>query len=184
MTLARICVFCGSRSGAIPDYALAAHAVGRHLAEQQHTLVYGGGSTGIMGAIADSVLENHGQIIGVIPEHLARVELMHARVADMRVTRDMHERKAIMHQLADAYITLPGGYGTLEELFETVTWAQLELHQRPVALINLNGVYDGLLTQLNRMIHDGFLSTQCLELLTVTTSVEELIAWIDALPCQ
>ena len=173
-----VCVFCGSRAGDHPDFIAAAETLGQFLAKQKHTLVYGGGSTGIMGAVADAMLQQDGHIIGVIPEHLARVELMHSDVADMRITRDMHERKALMHQLSDVYVTLPGGFGTMEELFEAVTWAQLELHARPIALLNLHGLYDGLVELIASMTHNGFLSSKCQELLTVFTSVDDLIQWL------
>jgi uncharacterized protein (TIGR00730 family) len=176
--MASVCVFCGSRVGDHPDFVGAADQLGRYLSDNGHTLVYGGGSTGIMGAIADAMLATGGHIVGVIPEHLARVELMHADVADMRVTRDMHERKALMHDLSEIYITLPGGYGTMEELFEAVTWAQLDLHARPIAVLNLHGLYDGLLDLVESMAQRGFLSNKCQKLLTVFSSMDDLIAWL------
>ncbi len=177
--MARVCVFCGSKSGDSPDFAKAAERLGQNLAAKGHTLVYGGGSTGIMGAIADAMLKANGHVIGVIPHHLARVELMHAGVADMRVTRDMHERKATMHELSDVYVTLPGGFGTMEELFEAVTWAQLELHARPVFLLNLHGLYDGLVELVHSMKHRGFLSSRCQNLLTVATTEDQLLSLLD-----
>ena len=156
--MAAICIFCGSRPGQDPQYVQAARTVAEYLASKGHSLVYGGGSVGIMGILADTMLNLGGKVVGVIPKHLASVELMHSKVGDMRITTDMHERKATMHQLADAYITLPGGFGTMEELFETVTWAQLDLHARPIALFNQNGIYDGLITLLDHMIREDFLS--------------------------
>lgn len=179
--MARICCFCGSRTGTNPIHGMAAREMARQLAVREHTLVYGGGSTGIMGVLADTLLRSENPIIGVIPRHLARPELMHQGVADMRVTRDMHERKALMHELAEAYIVLPGGYGTLEELFEAVTWAQLDLHRTPIALLNSGDLYSGLLTTLERMMEQDFLSQNCRSLLNAASTVESLMAWLDDL---
>lgn len=179
--MARICVFCGSRPGNSHEFAAAAETVGTFLAECGHTLVYGGGSTGIMGILADAVLHAGGNIIGVIPKHLARPELMHHEVRDMRITADMHERKAVMHSLADAYIALPGGYGTLEELFEAVTWAQLDLHTREVAVLNICGLFDGLSTMLDQMTHHGFLSADCRGHLRIYPHPELLLSWMSRL---
>lgn len=178
--MANVCVFCGSRSGVTPEFGEIAEKIGASLVKRGHVLVYGGGSTGIMGILADSVLQHHGIVIGVIPKHLARPELMHDGVSDMRITADMHERKALMHQLADIYIALPGGFGTLEELFETVTWAQLELHNRPVALLNTNGLFDGLVQTLNQMTQQGFLSQACRAHLSVLSNLDEFNAWLTS----
>ena len=178
--MARICVFCGSRPGALPEFAEAAELLGIYLAQSGHTLVYGGGSTGIMGILADAILQNSGKVIGVIPQHLARPELMHNGVADMRITIDMHERKAMMHSLADAYIALPGGYGTLEELFEAVTWAQLEIHTREVAVLNISGLFNGLVTMLDEMTEQGFLSPDCRRHLKVFSNTAQLLEWVAA----
>lgn len=177
--MAKICVFCGSRTGHNPEFVRTATELGILLAKRQHTMVYGGGSTGIMGALADAMLPLGGQIIGVIPTHLARPELMHSQVADMRITADMHERKALMHELTDAYIALPGGFGTMEELFEAVTWAQLELHSRPIAILNTCGLYDGLIQLIHTMHREGFLSERCIQLLTVCSSIDELASWLE-----
>lgn len=176
--MANICVFCGSRSGDDSQYANAARELGRFLSANNHTLVYGGGSTGIMGVIADAMLESQGQIIGVIPAHLARPELMHSAVKDMRLTADMHERKAMMHQLSDAYVALPGGFGTMEELFEAITWAQLELHSRPIVVVNINGIYDGLVQLIDSMAAHGFLSAKCRNLVTIVHDTEGLHTWL------
>jgi uncharacterized protein (TIGR00730 family) len=176
--MAAFCVFCGSRSGDDPAFSAAARFLGRYLAENGHTTVFGGGSVGLMGVLADSALEYGGHVIGVIPQHLAKVEIMHDRVQDMRVTVDMHERKAAMHALADCYIVLPGGLGTMEELFEAVTWAQLELHARPIVVLNWSGFYDGLLQLIGHMKSHHFLSTRCQALLNIVNSEEELCEWI------
>ena len=179
-TMARVCVFCGSRAGDDPEFMIAARQLGEFLALNGHTLIYGGGGVGVMGAIADVMLERNGNVIGVIPSHLARVEVMHSGGVDMRITADMHVRKALMHELADIYIALPGGFGTMEELFEAVTWAQLELHARPVAVLNIAGLYDGLVVLLDAMRSRGFLSDQCHSLLTVFETTAALCEWISA----
>ena len=178
--MANICVFCGSRSGDRPEYAQAAHALGQYLANSGHRLIYGGGSTGIMGAVADAVLEKNGQITGVIPTHLARVELMHATVQDMRVTADMHARKALMQSLSDIYVVLPGGFGTMEEFFEAVTWAQLDLHTRPIAVLNLFGIYDGLIQLMDTMMNTGFLSAKCRAHVTEFRDPLAMMKWLQS----
>lgn len=180
--MAAICVFCGSRPGVSPLHVLAAQQLGRYLASRGHSLIYGGGCTGIMGALADSVLSHGGRVIGVIPEHLAVPELMHTGCTELRVTANMHERKALMHDLADAYVALPGGFGTLEELFEAVTWAQLDLHARPLALLNTDHLYDGLVLLLRQMAEQQFLTERCRGLLSVIPTVAELAEWIQRLP--
>jgi len=169
-----VCVFCGSKSGDRPEYAEAAEELGRSLARSGYPLIYGGGSTGIMGLLAESVLQGGGRVTGVITEHLARPELMHPGVADMRITADMHARKSLMHSLADVYVILPGGFGTMEEFFEAVTWAQLELHERPVLLLNVAGLYDGLVRLMDDMVAHGFLSQRCRSLVTVCADGEQL----------
>jgi len=177
--MASVCVFCGSKSGDNPQYVQAARDLGAFLASNNHTMVYGGGSTGIMGAIADAMLELNGHVIGVIPVHLARVELMHVAVTDMRITADMHERKATMHRLTDIYVALPGGFGTMEELFEAITWAQLDLHTRPVVVANINGIYDGLVQLIDAMKTSQFLSEKCRNLVTVVNTTESLLQWLS-----
>ena len=176
--MASLCVFCGSRSGSDLSHVTAARQLGATLTDAGHTLVYGGGSVGLMGVIADSMLELGGRVIGVIPEALARVELMHAGVDDMRIVPDMHVRKATMHSLADGYIALPGGFGTMEELFEALCWAQLDFHKAPIALLNVDGMYDGLIRLLDDMVRHGFLPDNFKKLLTTTESAEELRQWL------
>lgn len=174
LRMLRICVFCGSKSGDRPEYAEAAEELGRAMARHEFHLVYGGGSTGMMGLLAEAVLQGGGEVTGVITEHLARPELMHSGVADMRITRDMHARKSLMHSLADVYVILPGGFGTMEEFFEAVTWAQLELHERPVLLLNIAGLYDGLVRLIDDMVVHGFLSQRCRALVTVCENSQHL----------
>ena len=178
--MASICVFCGSRPGNDSDYIAAAASLGRSISERGHTLVYGGGSVGLMGAIADEVLLCGGKVIGVIPEALASVELMHTGVSDMRIVPDMHVRKATMHELADGYVALPGGYGTLEELFEVLCWAQLAFHEAPTAILNMCGLYDGLIQQLDAMVGNEFLSHDHRSILSTAATVSDLAVWLDA----
>src|SRR5512133_2919831 len=144
-----VCVFCGSSPGANPAYLQAARTVGDLLARRRITVVYGGGRIGIMGAVADSALAAGGKVIGVIPKSLVTREVAHLDLADLRVVGSMHERKALMSDLSDGYLVLPGGLGTLEELFEVATWAQLGIHSKPIALLNVDGFYDRLLAFLN-----------------------------------
>lgn len=176
--MAAICVFCGSREGGAASFCDAAVQTAGLLAGRGDTLVYGGGSTGMMGAIANEMLRRKANVIGVIPEALATVELMHAEVDDMRVVADMHVRKATMHQLADGYIALPGGYGTMEELFETLCWAQLDFHNCPVAVLNIDGYYDGLTSLIRRMVQNEFLDEASCNLLTEASSVTDLRQWL------
>jgi uncharacterized protein (TIGR00730 family) len=159
-TLQRICVFTGSRPGDRPEYAAHARALGEALARRQIDLVYGGGHVGLMGILADATLAAGGDAIGVIPEALLARELAHPSLTHLHVVGTMHERKAMMATLADAFIALPGGFGTLEELFEVVTWAQLGIHAKPVGLLNTAGFFDSLLTFLRRAVDEGFIPAQ------------------------
>jgi uncharacterized protein (TIGR00730 family) len=153
----RYCVFSGSSPGTRPAYTQAAIDLGHLLAAADIGLVYGGASVGLMGALADSVLQAGGEVIGVIPQSLVDKEVAHEGLSDLRVTKSMHERKALMADLADGFIALPGGIGTLEELFEVWTWAQLGHHAKPCALLNIEGFYDGLVTFLDHVATEGFL---------------------------
>ncbi len=152
-----ICVFCGSAKGNNPVYEAAARSLGQILAEQKIQLIYGGGRIGLMGAIADEVLKNGGEVTGVIPEFLMEKEVGHPGVTTMHVVSSMHERKQKMASLSDAFIALPGGLGTLEELAEILTWVQLELIKKPVGLLNINSFYDGFIHQLDIMTEQGFI---------------------------
>lgn len=154
--LKRLCVFCGSSPGFSPVYRELTTAFGSLLAEEGIELIYGGGSVGLMGALADAVLEANGRVIGVIPRFLATRELLHERVTELRLTDTMHERKAQMSELSDAFVALPGGLGTFEELFEVLTWSQLGLHGKPIGLLNIAGYFDPLVTLVDRSIADGF----------------------------
>ncbi|RMB56145.1 TIGR00730 family Rossman fold protein [Dokdonia sinensis] len=176
--LKSICVFCGSSEGndkAIVDVALQ---LGATMAQRDITLVYGAAKIGIMGKVAQGALDNDGKVIGVIPEFLKLKEVVHLGLTELIVNETMHERKMKMHEISDGFITLPGGFGTFEELFEIITWAQLGLHQKPIGLLNVNGFYDDLIAMLKTMVAKGFLKQENLELLLVDTSVEGLLAQI------
>jgi uncharacterized protein (TIGR00730 family) len=153
----RLCVFCGSSPGARPAYGEAAEELGRLLVEQDIGLVYGGGAVGLMGRLADAVLAAGGEPIGVLPEALVAKEIGHPEVSDLRVVGSMHERKALMADLADGFVALPGGLGTVEELFEVYTWAQLGLHRKPCALLDVEGYYEGIASFLGHAVDERFL---------------------------
>ena len=154
--LKSVCVFAGSSAGRRPAYVDAAKALGKTLAAREITLVYGGASVGLMGAVADGVIEAGGRAIGVLPEVLSSVELAHAGLDELEVVPTMHDRKARMADLADGFVTLPGGLGSLEELFEAWTWTQLGIHAKPLGLLNVSGFYDGLLEFLDQLVVEGF----------------------------
>jgi uncharacterized protein (TIGR00730 family) len=154
------CVFCGSNEGRNPAFASAARELGRAMAERNITLVYGGGNIGLMGILADTVLTAGGRVVGVIPGFLAEREVAHAGLTDMIVVDSMHERKARMAELSDAFIALPGGLGTLEELFEVWTWRQLGLHAKPCGLLNVSGFFDGLTTFLQHAVDERMLKAE------------------------
>ncbi len=175
MNLRRVCVFCGSKVGADERYQAAAIELGQLLVGSEIGLVYGGGSVGLMGVIADAVLDAGGDVIGVIPETLATTELLHPRVADMRVVSTMHARKALMAELSDAFIALPGGFGTFEELFEVVTWSQLRLHRKRTGLLNVGGYYEPLVRMVDHAVHEGFIKMKHRELLLVEEHPDMLL---------
>jgi uncharacterized protein (TIGR00730 family) len=170
-----ICVYCGSAKLASREYFAAAKGMGETLARRGQTLVYGGGRTGLMGALADSALANGGEVIGVITESMNTPELAHTRLTRLEVTATIHQRKARMYELAEGYIALPGGYGTLDELFETLTWAQIGEHSKPVGLLNVNGYYDDLLKMLDRAVEEKFLFPEHRQALLVDSEAEGLL---------
>jgi uncharacterized protein (TIGR00730 family) len=174
-TFRRLGVFCGSSHGANPVYAEAAKNAGGELARHDIGLVYGGGNVGLMGVIADAVLAGGGEVIGVIPEALMAKELGHRGIQDLRVVKTMHERKALMADLSDGFIALPGGIGTFEEFFEIVTWAQLGLHSKPCALLNVNGFYDPLLHLLDHAIEECFVKPKQRDLVIVESDFRALL---------
>lgn len=157
MNFRRICVFCGSNPGVNPAYKNAAAGLGRLLAERKIELVYGGGNIGLMGVLADAALEASGRVIGVIPESLMAKEVGHQGLTELRVVGSMHERKALMADLAEGFVALPGGYGTFEEFCEVVTWSQLGLHAKPCGVLNVEKYYDPLLALFDHAVKEGFL---------------------------
>lgn len=170
-----IAVYCGSSFGADTIYRQAAVGLGKVLAERGITLVYGGANVGLMGAVADGALQQGGKVIGVLPRFLQRKELAHEHLTELHLVETMHERKLMMNDLCDGVIALPGGFGTMEELFEMLTWGQLGLHQKPIALYNMQGFYDELLLLLRRMSEEGFLREDNRSMLLVGASPEEIL---------
>ena len=175
-----IAVYCGSSAGTNPNYTTQAQALAAAMVAQNLTLVYGGGRVGLMGVIADAVLAFGGQVVGVIPDFLDARELSHKGCTELHVVKSMHERKLLMAERADGFIAMPGGYGTLEELFEVLTWGQLGLHQKPVALLNVDGYYDLLLLALDRMRDDQLLRAENRAQLLQSPNPEELLAQMTA----
>ena len=176
-----VCVFCGSSPGARPAYRDAAAALGRALAAQGRTLVYGGGNVGLMGTIADAALAGGGRVVGVIPRHLVAREVAHAGLTDLRVVDSMHERKQQMADLADTFVLLPGGLGSLEEFFEVWTWGQLGLHRKPYGVLNVEGYFDPLLTFLDHAVAERFVRVEHRGLLVVDDDPIRLLERLDAL---
>jgi uncharacterized protein (TIGR00730 family) len=174
-----ICLFAGSKTGANRLYEDAARDLGRAVAGRGYALIYGGGSVGLMGIAAEAAMAGGARVIGVIPGALAQREIAHEGLAELRVVRTMHERKALMSELSDAVIALPGGLGTMDELFEMLTWAQLGIHAKPCGLLNVAGYYDTLLALLDHMIGQGFLDPVHRSLLLVDDDAERLL---DAMP--
>jgi uncharacterized protein (TIGR00730 family) len=174
----RVCVFSGSSPGADLAYRAAATDLGHRLAERGIELVYGGAAVGLMGTLADAVLEGGGHVIGVIPQPLVDREIAHPGLGDLRVVDSMHERKAVMAELADAFVALPGGVGTLEELFEVYTWNQLGLHAKPLGLFNVRGYFDGLARFLDHAVQERFVTREHRAMLLVS---EDLDALLDGL---
>jgi uncharacterized protein (TIGR00730 family) len=174
-TLNSLCLFCGSSPGNNPEYSTAAAHFGRTLAQQNIRLIYGGGSVGLMGVAADACLASGGEVIGVIPRMLMEKEVGHNGVSKMHVVETMHERKALMTDLSDGFIALPGGYGTLDELFESLTWLQLAYHVKPIGLLNVNGFYDGLIQFLNHARDERFLRDLHRDSLQIDTDLVALI---------
>jgi hypothetical protein len=171
----RICVFCGSNTGAQVAYTNIAQQLGKAIVSQGMGLVYGGGDVGLMGVIANAVLQEKGEVIGVIPHALAKKEVAHQGLTELRQVANMHERKAMMGELSDGFIAMPGGFGTFEELFEVVTWAQLGLHAKPIGLLNVEGFFDLLLKFLNHVHQEHFIQTKYRHLIIKSHSPEKLL---------
>jgi uncharacterized protein (TIGR00730 family) len=174
-TLKSIAVFCGSSEGNDTKIIDQAIELGTLLAKEEIAVVYGAAKIGIMGKVAEAALEHKGKVIGVIPEFLKLKEVVHLGLHELITTDNMHQRKLKMHELSDGFITLPGGFGTFEELFEIITWAQLGLHQKPIGLLNSNGFYDDLIAMLETMVSKGLLKMENFEMLIVDTEVEPLL---------
>lgn len=170
-----ICVFCASGSGKHPIYGEAAFELGRKLAQKDIMAVYGGAKIGVMGKLAEGVLSEKGKIIGIIPEFLKKKEIAHDGLTELITVETMHERKALMQEKSDGFITLPGGFGTMEELFEILTWGQLGLHRKPVGILNVNRYYEPLIQLVDKMIEEGLLKEDFKKLLIVSDSADELL---------
>ncbi len=176
MSFRRIAVYCGANPGRDPRYRPGARAFGSWLAGRGIGVVYGGGNVGLMGALADGAIEGGGEVIGVIPEKLMGLELAHTGITRLEVVEGMHPRKLRMAELADGFVAMPGGYGTLEELFEVVTWAQLEYHHKPVGLLNIGGFWDPLVKLLDHLVEQGFVGASHRAILVVEEDPELLLA--------
>jgi len=175
VNIQKVCVYCGSSPGRLLDYMRAASELGSEIGKRGFTLVYGGASTGLMGEVARAVINIGGKVIGVIPQALAEQEIAFEELAELRVVRDMHERKTVMSDLADCFIALPGGFGTIEEFFETLTWLQLGIHSKPCGLLNVNGYFDQLLLFLDHAVGELFIHKPHLELMMVSDRPSQLL---------
>jgi len=182
MSLRRVCVFCGSSSGTRPEFGVVAQRLAHELVDRGITLVYGGGRVGLMGLLADSVLQRGGQVIGVIPRTLVAREVAHGHLTELHIVDSMHERKAMMAALSDAFIALPGGFGTFEEFCEVVTWTQLGLHNKRCGLLNVEGFYDSLLSLFDRAVADGLLKTQNRAIVAAATDAATLLELLSQEP--
>jgi uncharacterized protein (TIGR00730 family) len=178
--LGSVCVFCGSNPGARPEYAEAARLLGERIAGRGLRLVYGGGGIGLMGVVADAALAAGGEVVGVIPQHLVDRELAHPGVTDLRITGSMHERKALMADLAGGFVALPGGLGTLEELFEILTWSQLGLQSKPCGLLDVAGFFEPLLAFLDHTVAERFVSAEHRQLVLADRDPDELLDKLEA----
>ncbi len=177
-----LCIFCGSSSGKSDIYRQAAIDLATAVVGRGWGIVYGGGNVGLMGIVADAALEAGGKVVGVIPRHLMERELGHSGVTELHVVGSMHERKALMADFSDAFVAVPGGFGTLDEFCEILTWGQLGLHAKPCGILNTNGFYDSFLGQCGRAVADGFLRPEHRELIRVATEPEALLLALEAAP--
>lgn len=177
----RLCVFCGSAEGFSPAYVEMARALGTAMAKHQVALVYGGATIGVMGAVANAVLQNGGQVIGVIPKTLVEYEIAHRNLTELHIVEGMHERKKLMYDSSDAFLSLPGGMGTLDEMFEILTWSQLKLHNKPCFVYNFQGFYDSLLSYLQHAHKEGFIKPQHMSLLKEIKDSKALESMIASL---
>lgn len=175
----RVCVYAGSRVGLRPEYADAARALGREIAGRRIGVVYGGAGVGMMGALADAALEMGGKVIGVAPRRAFPDEVTHANLSELRLVGSMHRRKAVMTDLSDAFIALPGGFGTLDELFEAITWAQIGLHQKPIGLLNVAGYYDTLMAFVEHACAEGFIEPEHRSILIIEDDPAALLDQLE-----
>ncbi len=180
--LQRMCVFCGSSSGRRPEYEAAAARLGRVLAQSRITLVYGGGRVGLMGVLANAVLEAGGQTIGVMPQSLVEKEIAHTGLTELHVVNSMHERKALMANLADAFILLPGGFGSWDEFCEIITWAQLGIHRKPAGVLNVEGYYDTWFALWENAVEEGFVRPAHKRMIVVDDDPERLLTQLHSSP--
>ena len=177
-----VCVYCGASSRVADVHKAAAHALGAGLAERGIRLVYGGGRVGLMGIVADAAIAARGEVVGIIPEHLQSMEVGHTGLAELVVVDSMHTRKRMMVERSDAFVVLPGGMGTLDEMFEVLTWKQLHLHDKPVVIVDVDGYWTPLVGLIEHMIEAGFCRTEHCRLFSVVTRVEDVFAALDRAP--
>jgi uncharacterized protein (TIGR00730 family) len=175
----RVCVFCGASSGRLPEYAEAARSLGAELARRGVGLVYGGGRVGLMGAVADAALAGGGEVVGVIPQELVDRELAHGGLTELRIVGSLHERKALMAELSDGFVALPGGFGTLDELLEQLTWSQLGLHAKPIGLLDVQEYWRPLIALARHATEEGFVRESDLAAIAVATDAEGLLDRLD-----
>ncbi|WP_369928220.1 TIGR00730 family Rossman fold protein [Xanthomonas sp. NCPPB 2632] len=174
-----LCVYCGSSSGSHPEYTEAAKAFGTRMAQENIALVYGGGKVGLMGTVADAVLAAGGRVIGVIPRQLVEKEVAHTGLSELQVVETMHERKTRMYELSDAFVALPGGFGTMDEMFEMLTWAQLGLHSYPCAFLDVRGFYKGLAASMDHMVAEGFVKLTQRDQVWFGNDIDALFDWMQ-----
>lgn len=176
----RVCVFCGSSPGVKQEYAVGARELGLVLAKKNIDLVYGGGHVGLMGIVADAAMSAGAKAIGIIPRCLADKEVAHQGLTELKIVQTMHERKALMSELSDGFIAMPGGFGTLEELFEVITWAQLGIHKKPFGLFNVAGYYDKLIEFMDYQVEQGFVPQRHREMIIVSDEAEQLVEMLES----
>ncbi|MBN8251605.1 TIGR00730 family Rossman fold protein [Priestia flexa] len=171
-----ICVFAGSNSGVHPHYRNAAVELGAYMAQHDYKLIYGGSKMGLMGEVANEMLKHGGHVVGIMPKGLFSGEIVHTALTELIEVSSMHERKATMHDLSDGYIALPGGFGTFEELFEALCWAQIGIHKKPVGLLNVNGYYNALMSMVEHAVTEGFSQESAIQLINISSSPQSLIS--------
>jgi uncharacterized protein (TIGR00730 family) len=179
VSVSSVCVYCGSANRVADPFKNIAREVGTALATQKKRVVYGGGRVGLMGLVADSALQAGGDVIGIIPEHIQAREVQHLGLTELHVVNDMHTRKRMMVERSDAFVILPGGFGTLDETFEILTWKQLQLHSKPIIIFNAHGYWDGLIGMINTMVGTGFAQPSNLDLFNVVTDIPAMFAAFD-----